>query len=59
MTKHGFTYQGMEKVSIYDMEADLYQYYNDQLKVYFEYSLVSSPFPGSMGVYTKTPTVEF
>lgn len=59
MTKNGFTYQGMEKVSIYDMEADLYQYYNDQLKVYFEYSLVSSPFPGSMGVYTKTPTVEF
>ena len=59
MTKNGFTYQGMEKVSIYDMEADLYQYYNDQLKVYFEYSLVGGAFPTAMGVYTKTPTVEF
>ncbi|EEK16125.1 hypothetical protein PORUE0001_1418 [Porphyromonas uenonis 60-3] len=59
MTKNGFTYQGMEKVSIYDIEADLYQYYNDQLKVYFEYSLVGGAFPTAMGVYTKTPTVEF
>ena len=59
MTKNGFIYQGMEKVRIYDIEADLYQYYNEQLKVYFEYSLVGGAFPTAMGVYTKTPTVEF
>ena len=57
MTKNGFTYKGMKKVSIYDIKADLYQYYNDQLKVYFEYSLVGGAFPTTMGIYTKTPTV--
>ena len=59
MTKNGFTYKGKEKIDQPFMKADLYQYYNAQLGVYFEYSLVSSPFPGSMGVYTKTPTVTF
>ncbi len=59
MTKNGFTYKGKEKIDQAFMKADLYQYYNAQLGVYFEYSLVSSPFPGSMGVYTKTPTVTF
>ena len=57
MTKHGFTYKGKEKIDQPPMNADFYQYYNAQLGVYFEYSLVSSPFPGSMGVYTKTPTI--
>lgn len=59
MTKHGFTYKGKEKIDTPFMKSDLYQYYNAQLGVYFEYSLVSSPFPNSMGVYTKTPTVTF
>ena len=57
MTKNGFTYKGKEKIDQPFMKSDLYQYYNAQLGVYFEYSLVSSPFPGSMGVYTKTPTI--
>ena len=57
MTKHGFTYKGKEKIDQPPMNADFYQYYNAQLGIYFEYSLVSSPFPGSMGVYTKTPTI--
>ena len=59
MTKNGFTYKGKEKINDPFMKADLYQYYNAQLGIYFEYSLVSSPFPGSMGVFTKTPTVTF
>ena len=57
MTKNGFTYKGKEKIDDPFMKANLYLYYNEQLDIYFEYSLVTSPFPGSMGVYTKTPTV--
>ena len=57
MTKHGFTYKGKDKVDQPPMNADRYQYYNAKLVIYFEYSLVSSPYPGSMGVFTKTPTI--
>ena len=57
MTRHGFSYKGKEKIDQPPMNADFYQYYNAQLGIYFEYSLVSSPFSGSMGVYTKTPTI--
>ena len=59
MTKNGFTYKGKEKINDPRMTADYYQYYNAQLGIYFEYSLVSSPFPGSMGVFTKTPVITF
>lgn len=57
MEKHGFTYKGVADIDQPFMKAKLYQYYNAKLGVYFEYSLVSSPFPGAMGTYTKTPTL--
>ena len=41
MTKHGFTYKGKKKIDK-PMNADLYQYYNAQLGIYFDYCLVSS-----------------
>lgn len=59
MTKNGFTYKGKEKIDEPFMKADLYQYYNAQLGIYFEYSLVFGIQDTSMGVFTKTPTVTF
>lgn len=59
MTKNGFTYKGKEKIDDPRMTSEYYQYYNAQLGIYFEYSLVSKPMPNAMGVYTKTPVITF
>ena len=59
MTKNGFTYKGKEKIDDPRMTSEYYQYYNAQLGIYFEYSLVSKPMPHAMGVYTKTPVITF
>ena len=59
MTKHGFEYKGKEKIDDPRMTSEYYQYYNDQLGIYFEYSLISKPMPSAMGVYTKTPVMTF
>lgn len=57
MTKHGFTYKGNQKLGNDSAQFDYYQYYNAELQVYFEYTLVSGLFPLTMGTYTKTPQV--
>lgn len=59
MTKHSFEYKGKEKIDDPRMTSEYYQYYNDQLGIYFEYSLISKPMPSAMGVYTKTPVMTF
>lgn len=59
MTKNGFSYKGKDKIDDPRMTSEYYQYYNAQLGIYFEYSLVSKPMPSAMGVYTKTPVITF